>query len=223
MPVTRSSACEMLLRQLRLSILPRAPRPVQRLNFSSAIVRRAIEPPLGKAVKVKTGAADEAAKTVKSRKRLQALVDRLPARLRPYAEKLLGYPGSYIFTFMLIHELTAILPLFGLVYLFDYLDFMPSLSGAMIDKGLEFYKKAVPESALPASGEAASKFLLHGAAAYAIVKMLFPIRLVFSIAVTPMFARWSVIPLVNRLSIIRKALKSPKKGMNFDDLPKRMK
>ncbi|KAF2153353.1 hypothetical protein K461DRAFT_267941 [Myriangium duriaei CBS 260.36] len=51
---------------------------------------------------------------------LQRLQSRLPPRLRPYLNPLLSAPVSHITSFLMLHELTAILPLAGLFSLFHY-------------------------------------------------------------------------------------------------------
>ncbi|KAL2001303.1 hypothetical protein VTN02DRAFT_1945 [Thermoascus thermophilus] len=57
--------------------------------------------------------------------RLRRLNDRLPRFLRPYTAPLLGAPVSHVAAFLILHEITAVVPLFGLVAAFHYGGWMP--------------------------------------------------------------------------------------------------
>lgn len=50
----------------------------------------------------------------------------MPSRLRPYLSRLRSAPFSHVAAFLVLHELTAIAPLFGLVYTFYRLDWVPT-------------------------------------------------------------------------------------------------
>ncbi|RAK94240.1 hypothetical protein BO79DRAFT_2025 [Aspergillus costaricaensis CBS 115574] len=54
------------------------------------------------------------------RSRLHRLNDRLPASVRPYTTPLLGAPATHITSFLILHEITAVISLFGLVAAFHY-------------------------------------------------------------------------------------------------------
>lgn len=62
------------------------------------------------------------------RSQLRRLNDRLPAFLRAYTTPLLGAPATHITSFLILHELTAIVPLFGLVAAFHYGNWLPDLT-----------------------------------------------------------------------------------------------
>jgi len=73
------------------------------------------------------------------RSRLQRLNERLPAFLRRYTAPLLRAPVTHITSFLILHEITAVLPLFGLVAAFHYGGWMPDLTGGEgrpFDEGL---------------------------------------------------------------------------------------
>ncbi|KAI0884358.1 uncharacterized protein GGS22DRAFT_22402 [Annulohypoxylon maeteangense] len=62
--------------------------------------------------------------------RLHTILDRaarfVPKRLHPYLHRLRTAPFSHVAAFLVLHEITAILPLFGLVYVFHSADWVPT-------------------------------------------------------------------------------------------------
>lgn len=56
----------------------------------------------------------------RTQSRLRRLNDRLPRFLRAYTTPLLGAPVTHITSFLILHEITAVVPLFGLVAAFHY-------------------------------------------------------------------------------------------------------
>lgn len=56
--------------------------------------------------------------------RLRKLNDRLPSFLHAYTTPLLGAPVTHITSFLILHEITAVVPLFGLVAAFHYGDWI---------------------------------------------------------------------------------------------------
>ncbi|GIK00670.1 hypothetical protein Aspvir_004697 [Aspergillus viridinutans] len=72
------------------------------------------------------------------RSRLRKLNDRLPPFLRSYTSPLLGAPGTHITSFLILHEITAIVPLLGLVASFHYGDWLPDFtSKSGFDEGVQ--------------------------------------------------------------------------------------
>ncbi|KOS17080.1 Uncharacterized protein ESCO_006025 [Escovopsis weberi] len=57
--------------------------------------------------------------------RLDRLASRLPRRLRPYTARLRSAPVSHVVAFLVLHELTAVVPLLGLFALFHYSSHAP--------------------------------------------------------------------------------------------------
>ncbi|KAK1983962.1 hypothetical protein LZ30DRAFT_712753 [Colletotrichum cereale] len=55
----------------------------------------------------------------------QRLLDRVPLRFQKYTTGLRKAPLSHIIAFLVLHEITAVVPLLGLFGLFHYTDFLP--------------------------------------------------------------------------------------------------
>ncbi|KAK1599273.1 uncharacterized protein LY79DRAFT_534629 [Colletotrichum navitas] len=55
----------------------------------------------------------------------QRLLDRLPLRFQKYTTGLRKAPLSHVVSFLVLHEITAVVPLFGLFGLFHYTNFLP--------------------------------------------------------------------------------------------------
>jgi hypothetical protein len=148
------------------------------------------------------------------RSRLRQFNDRLPRFLRVVTTPLLGAPMTHVTSFLILHEITAIVPIFGLVGAFHYGNRMPDLSsssgeGNAFDEGAARFgrwlrkKGWVEESDVSAvkehdttalehrSGQqqAGVRLVLEFATAYAITKALLPFRIVASVWATPWFAR----------------------------------
>ncbi|KAJ5573793.1 uncharacterized protein N7459_008220 [Penicillium hispanicum] len=154
-----------------------------------------------------------------SRSRLHRFNDRLPRFLRTYTTPLLGAPITHITSFLILHEITAIVPLFGLVAAFHYGASMPDLSAGSgesnaFDEGAARFgrwlrkKGWIDESDvnIVAEHEASSsrqptaqeragvRLVLEFATAYAITKALLPVRIAMSAWATPWFARTILAP-----------------------------
>ncbi|OCT45686.1 hypothetical protein CLCR_01709 [Cladophialophora carrionii] len=164
-----------------------------------------------------------------ARSRFDRFVDRTPRFLRPTVTGLRQAPFSHVAAFFLLHELTAVIPLFGLAGAFHYWHWLPPYfaEGAWIAAGVEkfgryFRKKgwitekqetlvenetrdgnaAHIENQNTASkwfdrGEAATRWVVELATAYAIVKLFLPVRIFVSVWGAPWFARVAVIPARN--------------------------
>ncbi|CAG8316076.1 unnamed protein product [Penicillium salamii] len=154
-----------------------------------------------------------------SHSRLRRFNDRLPRFLRAYTTPLLGAPVTHITSFLILHEITAILPLFGLVGAFHYGAWMPDLTSKTgesnaFDEGAARFgrwlkKKGWVDKAdvdtvteHGATGEtrierAGVRLVLEFATAYAITKALMPARLAASVWATPWFARAVFTPTAN--------------------------
>ncbi|OJJ48508.1 hypothetical protein ASPZODRAFT_130563 [Penicilliopsis zonata CBS 506.65] len=161
------------------------------------------------------------------RSRLRKLNDRLPRFLRSYTTPLLGAPVTHITSFLILHEVTAIVPLLGLVAAFHYGDWMPDLaaddSNGAFNEGVARFGRWLRKkgwidddaavgatnvahiSSSNQTGEKASireqrgvHLVLEFATAYAITKALLPLRIATSVWATPWFARVVVHPLTSR-------------------------
>jgi hypothetical protein len=121
-----------------------------------------------------------------------------------------------------LHEITAILPLFGLVAAFHYGAWMPDLSSDSdsgksnaFDEGAKRFGRwlrkkgwveesdisTVAEHEVTAHGaqkeQAGIRLVLEFATAYAITKALLPLRIAASVWATPWFARTILTPTTN--------------------------
>ncbi|KAF2203781.1 hypothetical protein GQ43DRAFT_338421, partial [Delitschia confertaspora ATCC 74209] len=155
--------------------------------------------------------------------RLSRVNARLPRFLRRYTTPLLSAPLSHITSFLLLHELTAILPLFTLAGLFHYTSYLPPYfsEGKWVLVGVErfgnyFRRKgwisdsSQRESKREIEGgevegrrkrgkwdmtEGGVRVIVEFATAYAITKAILPLRIIFSVWATPWFAARAVIPM----------------------------
>ncbi|KAK5683016.1 hypothetical protein LTS10_004544 [Elasticomyces elasticus] len=140
---------------------------------------------------------------------------RLPRFLHRYTTPLRNAPVSHISAFLILHELTAIVPLFGLAALFHYTNYLPPLisEGKWVAEGTEKFGRYLRRKGWISQadedkvegrsgkwfgrGEGGVRIVVELATAYAITKALLPVRLVLSVWGTPWFARWSVLPVSN--------------------------
>jgi hypothetical protein len=63
----------------------------------------------------------------------------VPSFLRRYTSPLLSAPVSHITSFLILHELTAIIPLVGLAAVFHYTNWLPTnvVEGVWVQQGIE--------------------------------------------------------------------------------------
>ncbi|TGZ84243.1 hypothetical protein EX30DRAFT_338786 [Ascodesmis nigricans] len=75
----------------------------------------------------------------------QSRISRLPARLQPYAQRFKDQPASHITAFLVLHEVTAIVPLLGLVGLFRVTDYSPTklVKNEWLEGSLGFWERWV--------------------------------------------------------------------------------
>jgi hypothetical protein len=136
----------------------------------------------------------------------------LPRFLRRLVTPLRTAPVSHISAFLILHELTAIVPLFGLAALFHYSNWLPPYvsEGKWVSEGTEKFGRylrkkgwisAEDESSASGKwwgrGEGGVRVVVELATAYAITKAILPLRLALSVWATPWFARWTVLPATN--------------------------
>lgn len=57
--------------------------------------------------------------------RIDRITSKLPRRLQKYTTRLRNAPGSHVVSFLILHELTAIVPLVALFAVFHYTSFVP--------------------------------------------------------------------------------------------------
>ncbi|KAK0328694.1 hypothetical protein LTR82_000626 [Friedmanniomyces endolithicus] len=145
--------------------------------------------------------------------RIARLEARLPRFLHRFTVPLRNAPVSHITAFLVLHELTAVVPLFGLAALFHYSDWLPPFisEGRWVTEGTEKFGRYFRRKGWisEADGDEFSgrsgqwwgrsgggvRIVVEFATAYAITKALLPLRLVLSAWATPWFARWTILPI----------------------------
>ena len=154
--------------------------------------------------------------------RIERLESRLPRVLRRFTAPLRRAPVSHITAFLLLHELTAVVPLFGLAGLFHYTQWLPPFisEGKWVSEGVDKFgrwlrkrgwidgveeedaRKHQGRTKWWDRGQGGTRIVVEFATAYAVTKALLPLRLPLSVWLTPWFARWTVLPLTTRLKAV---------------------
>lgn len=154
--------------------------------------------------------------------RLARIESRLPKFLRKYTVPLRNAPVSHITAFLILHEITAVVPLFGLTAVFHYTNWLPPCisEGKWISDYTEKFGKWVRKKKWISDdngrgrwwgkGEKATRIVVELATAYAITKVLLPFRIVLSIWGTPWFARLTVLPITTKLGQLGQRLLAKK-------------
>ncbi|RDW84769.1 hypothetical protein BP6252_02359 [Coleophoma cylindrospora] len=137
--------------------------------------------------------------------RLNKILAAVPKPLRKYTDPLRDAPKTTILTFLVLHEITAIVPLFGFAGLFHYTEWIPSsfADGTYVDKFARYFRRKkwfgfTDEQQEDAQvhmemqngqqvwmGEAGRRILIEVAAAYALTKVLLPVRILGCVWATP--------------------------------------
>ncbi|CAK7226882.1 hypothetical protein SBRCBS47491_006378 [Sporothrix bragantina] len=157
--------------------------------------------------------------------RAERILSRLPPSMQKYTRRLKDAPVSHVVAFLILHELTAIVPLFGLFGLFHYaagsgqlvpLDYMMEHYGGQVADGVRRFEKyfrrkewfgfskedAVEQPPADKDGQEAAaatvmdkwksdskyRIVVEVGLAYAITKVLLPVRIAASVWATPWFA-----------------------------------
>lgn len=163
--------------------------------------------------------------------RIERVNRRLPRFLHRYTKALGSAPVSHITAFLILHEITAIVPLVGLAATFHYTHWLPSwfTEVAWALEGVERFGKYFKrkgwirdEEAREAEfevemrtrdhawniGEGGVRLLVEFATAYAITKILLPVRIVASVWATPWFARKTMVPFLAKFKGIFRTRKA---------------
>ncbi|TLS26350.1 hypothetical protein PpBr36_05552 [Pyricularia pennisetigena] len=148
---------------------------------------------------------------------IRRFVARLPRPLRPYVVRLESAPLSHAAAFLILHELTAIVPLLALFALFHYTDlhvapvaWVAERYGPYVEEGLAKFERYFRrkgwfglDKAAAGDGEQDSttdaltkvqaaqgpyRVVVEVALAYAITKAMLPLRIAGSLWATPWFA-----------------------------------
>jgi len=155
--------------------------------------------------------------------RADRILSRLPKSMQKYTARLKNAPVSHLVAFLILHEITAVVPLLGLFGLFHYTNFVPidymlRHYGGYVGEGICRFERyftrkgyfgfgnddvAEPgsptQSEFPVDTQGAvlrrwtsadhkSKLVVEIGLAYAITKVLLPVRILGSLWATPWFA-----------------------------------
>lgn len=126
------------------------------------------------------------------------ILNMVPHFLRPYTVNFIKNPVMNLSAFLILHELTALIPLIGLWYLFHKYQFLipMDLPQWAIDKGTKILDSAMESFDFKGySIHDKVKLIMEGAYSYVIVKALLPVRVVISFWLTPFFAKWIINPV----------------------------
>ncbi|KAF1962591.1 hypothetical protein CC80DRAFT_400857 [Byssothecium circinans] len=167
--------------------------------------------------------------------RIERFNRRMPKFLHKYTNALASAPVSHITSFLILHEITAIVPLFGLAATFHYTHWLPTwfTEGAIVLQGVErfgkYFKRKgwirsedAEEAELEVEmrrrdkawniGEGGVRLVVEFATAYAVTKALLPLRIIASVWATPWFAGKAVVPMMARFKRLLGKSKSTGNG-----------
>ncbi|KAI9343995.1 hypothetical protein BDR26DRAFT_857971 [Obelidium mucronatum] len=117
-------------------------------------------------------------------------------------------PASHLTSFLILHELTAILPLPAIYYTLQATQLQVPIPPDVMIQAEEKMEKVMrrygwlDEKSEVSVGDgpaipSKTRMLVDMATSYAIVKLLMPVRLGLSLVLTPWFARTTVLPVRN--------------------------
>ncbi|KAI9274196.1 hypothetical protein BY458DRAFT_533104 [Sporodiniella umbellata] len=122
---------------------------------------------------------------------------------KKYAEKFKAMPGSYFVSFAMLHELTAIAPFPFIYYALDSSSLKVPLPETYIQEGNKFINRVRVRYGYE-NLEPNDRTMVNLVSSYCIIKVLLPVRLLASAAMTPFFAEKLVLPIVQ---LTRKIIK----------------
>jgi hypothetical protein len=142
---------------------------------------------------------------------MQSNVPTVPPSLRKLTAPLASAPVSHVTAFLILHEITAILPLVGLAATFHYTNWLPEgwAKSEWVEQGVQKWGRYLRKKGWIKESEKAEnstvtatttpeqgvKLVLEVAVAWALVKMALPIRIAASVGLTPWFARRVILPI----------------------------
>ncbi|CAM0139067.1 hypothetical protein VKS41_003623 [Umbelopsis sp. WA50703] len=115
---------------------------------------------------------------------------------RKYAHQFRDKPASYITSFAILHELTAIVPLPVVFYFLDYTQVSIPVPEEYIAEGNRVVSKMRTKYGYEPL-DPNSRAMINMVASYAVVKALLPLRIAASVAMTPFMAERAVGPIAN--------------------------
>ncbi|KAG2196491.1 hypothetical protein INT47_012785 [Mucor saturninus] len=114
---------------------------------------------------------------------------------RKYAQQFKSKPGSYMTSFAILHELTAVAPFPFIYYALDTGSFQIPFPENVLAEGNKFINKVRIYYKYPPL-EPDNRVMMNLVTTYCIVKALLPVRIAASVAMTPLMAERCVGPLV---------------------------
>ncbi|KAI8097960.1 uncharacterized protein B0P05DRAFT_576826 [Gilbertella persicaria] len=113
---------------------------------------------------------------------------------KKYAQQFKSKPGSYMTSFAILHELTAVAPFPFIYFALDNSNLKIPFPESVVSEGNRFINKArVYYKYEPL--EADNRVMVNLVTTYCIVKALLPVRLAASVAMTPFFAEKLIGPM----------------------------
>lgn len=137
----------------------------------------------------------------------------IPRFLQPFTTRFVNAPVTHITSFLILHEITAIVPLIGLWWVFhNHSSYIPNFdfTAMGIDKVTKIIDLSMERFDFSDySLNEKANFIMEGAYAYIVVKTLAPIRIFISLGLMPAFSRFVVVPFNSVVaSIFRKKPKA---------------
>jgi hypothetical protein len=111
-------------------------------------------------------------------------------------------PSSHLISFLILHELTAIIPVLIIFLILNQIEYEVNLESEYLEQGKKFANYFIKKLGLEES-ENVLKYTFNLTAAYAMVKLALPIRLAACVALTPAFANRVIQPIVSRVKNIK--------------------
>ncbi|AOA60405.1 hypothetical protein PP7435_CHR1-1092 [Komagataella phaffii CBS 7435] len=149
---------------------------------------------------------------------------RCPRFFRPYIGEFITSPVKFGVSFVILHEITAIVPFISFWYLMMKYDWIPlDLPQEFLTRGTEIISKKLNDMDQQRLGSLfdKTKLIMSGANAYAMTKMLLPFRVPLCFLLTPWFERWVVNPIMR---LFKREKKQGKKELwEMDELKKSQK
>ncbi|KAI9471743.1 hypothetical protein BX667DRAFT_461188, partial [Coemansia mojavensis] len=112
-------------------------------------------------------------------------------------------PASHITAFAILHEITAIVPMFGVYYALDFYQPKTVFPEQVLQEGNRVVNKLRSYAGMDAL-DTKSPVLAHLALSYAVVKAAAPLRIAASIALTPWTAKHLIVPFVKQFSKLKR-------------------
>lgn len=143
----------------------------------------------------------------RTQSRVETVNSKLPQFLQRYTKPLISAPLTHISAFLILHEVTAVVPILGFAAIFHYTNWLPAYISEWkwVSEGIQKFGNYARKKGWLGNeetrnfrwwekGEGGLRIVVEFATAYAITKVLLPLRLVLSVWATPWFARFAVTP-----------------------------